>query len=422
MKKLLLPVFILFVNLLFSQEMIRITGKIADSATGQPLPFAQISLEHTGTGTSSNEEGVFQLNISQIFADDTLKIYYLGYEPQRIPVKKGIQGEILIFMKPGMLQLKEVEIVGFTPQEVIRMAVARIPRNYGKDSLILTAFIRSQKSVNNKLAEYTEAIIEDLKTGYFLYKPGEFAKKHERSNIPFLLKGRVTSDTNLLNALGDAGRNAGCLSCNFINDLVEFYHKSILDEALFRYYDLKMEEMTGASGGKIYHIWYSQKNDAKEKLWKGELFIEGSSFAVIKIMQKPSMNAYAAYEKTKFNRVFTILGKPGWIQEMPFIQQTIAYSRKDTTWYLSSIRTENWLTFTYPLTGQKVKFNYKNDVVITDVTRDRGKIKNFKGDKITGTSRRWDQIVGPPDNAFWTRFNFLPIEKTLGNAVEKIGK
>ena len=422
MSKFLLPVIILFVNPSFCQELTRITGKIADSATGQSLPFAQISLEHTGIGTSSNEEGIFQLNIPAANKNDTLKIFYLGYKSERILVKQGITGEIIITMKPMALELKEVEIVGLTPQEVIRRAVANIPANYGKDSLILTAFIRSQKSVNNKLAEYTEAIIDDLKTGYFLYKPGDFTKKHEHSNVPCLLKGRVTSDTNLLNAIGDAGRNAGCLSCNFINDLVEFYHQSILDEALFKYYDLRMEEMINPEGGKIYHIWYSQKNGVKEKLWKGELYFDGASFAVMKITQKPSMNAYEAYEKTKFNRGYTIMNKPGWVEEMPFIQQTIIYSRKDSTWYLNSIRTDNWMTFTYPPTGQKIKFSYKNDVVITDITRDPGRLKTFKGDKIQGVGRRWDQIVGPPDNAFWANFNFLPIEETLKTDIQKIGK
>ena len=321
-----------------------------------------------------------------------------------------------------MLQLSEVDVIGLTPQEVIRKAVAMIPANYGKEPLILTAFIRSQKSINNKLGEYTEAIIEDFKNGYYLYKPGEFEKKHLQSNIPFLLKGRVTSDTNLVNAMGDAGRNVGCLGCNFINDLAEFYHHTILDEALFRYYDLSMEELVLPEGGKIYHIGFAQKNDVKERLWKGELYIDASSFAVMKITQKPSMYAYEAYEKIKYNHSYTILNKPGWIEEMPFIQQTIIYSKKDTSWVLNSIRTENWMTFTYPANGQKLRFSYKNDVIITNATRDPGKIKNFKGDKILGTTQRWDQIIGRPDDTFWASFNYLPIEEALKNAVEEIGK
>jgi hypothetical protein len=327
-----------------------------------------------------------------------------------------------ISLKPVMLQLLEVDVIGLTPQEVIRRAVAGIPGNYGKGPLILTAFIRSQKSVNNRLAEYTEAIIDDFKNGYYLYKPGESDKKHKQSNATMLLKGRVTSDTNLVNAMGDVGRNVGCLGCNFINDLVEFYHHSILDESLFRYYDLSMEERIIPEGGKVYHIWFAQKKDAKERLWKGELYIDAASFAVMKLTQKPSMYAYESYEKTKYNQVYTILGKAGWIAEMPFIQQTILYSKKDTCWLLSSIRTENWMTFTCPANGQRLKFNYKNDVIITNATRDQEKIRDFKGDKVLGTAQRWDQIVGRPDDTFWASFNYLPVEEALKNAVEGISK
>ena len=422
MRKLLPVIFFLFFQTLSGQDPLLINGRVVDSATGIFLPFTQISLQHSGLGTTTNEDGIFRLNVPSTATDDSLVFYFLGYETRKIAVSKGLVQTVEVLLKPVFLQLGEVEIVGLTPREVIHRAVERIPSNYGKDSLILTAFIRSQKSVNNKLAEYTEAIIEDLKTGYSLYKPGGLSKKNAGSNVPRLVKGRVTSDTNLVNALGDVGRNVGCLGCNFINDFVEFYHHTILDESLFKYYDLKMEELILPGGGKIYHIWYEQKPGAKEKLWKGELFIDAGSFAVMKITQKPSMNAYNAYEKTKFNRSYTILNKPGWIQDMPFVQQTIIYSLRDTIWYLSSIRTENWMTFTYPQNGQKLKFSSKNDVVVTDATRDPDKLKCFRGDKVVGTTQRWDQIIGSPDDAFWAHFNFLPVEETLKKAVEGINR
>ncbi len=422
MKKLLPYIFFLFLHPVSGQNFLEIQGRLVDSTNSNPLSFGQISLHNTGLGTATNENGDFRLDIPPINLRDTLLFYYLGYETRRVPVKACLGTSIEIQLKPVMLQLSEVEVVGLTPQEVIRKAIMAIPSNYGKDPLILTAFIRSQKSVNNKLAEYTEAIIDDLKTGYYLYKPGEAEKKHQQSNIPILLKGRVNSDTNLINAMGDVGRNVGCLSCNFINDLVEFYHHSILDENFFRYYNFSMEELNQPGVGKIYLIHFEQKKNIKKRLWKGDLYIDATSFAIMKITQKPSMYAYDEYEKTKFNHGYVILNKPGWIEEMPFIQQSIIYSKHDTSWYLSSIRSENWMTFTYPVTGQKLKFSYKNDVIITNATRDQEKIKNFRGDKTIGTTQRWDQIIGKPDDTFWTNFNYLPIEEALKEAVEEIRK
>jgi hypothetical protein len=422
MQKLIPYIFLLFLNPVLSQDFLEVRGRVVDSVNGNPLSFAQISLLHTGLGTTTNEEGSFRLGIPPGSWEDTLVVFYLGYRPRFFTARECLSPGTVIALMPVPLQLSEVDILGLTPQEVIRRAVAAIPTNYGKEPLILTAFVRSRKSVNNKLAEYTEAIIEDYKTGYYLYKQGETEKKHRQSNVPHLVKGRVTSDTSLVNAMGDVGRNVGCLGCNFIHDVVEFYHRTILDESLFRHYDLSMEEMILPEGGKIYHIRFAQKKDAKERLWKGDLYIEAASFAVMKLSQKPSMFAYDAYEKTKYNRGYTILNKPGWVEEMPFLDQTVTYSKRDSVWYLSSIRTENWMTFTYPPNGQRLKFSYKNDVVVTNATRDPEKTSDFKGDKILGTDRRWDQIIGRPDESFWAKFNYLPVEEALKNAVEGIGK
>jgi hypothetical protein len=422
MRKLLPVIFLFFFHSVFGQNHLEIQGRLIDSITKGPMSFGQISLHHTGIGTTTNEDGIFRLDIPLVNIGDTLLFFYLGYETRKASVKACLGTSIVIYLKPVILQLSEVEVLGLTPEEVIRRAVMTIPANYGKDSLILTAFIRSQKSVGKKLVEYTEAIINDLKTGYYLYKASDADKKHKQSNLTNLVKGRVTSDTSFVNALGDAGRNVGCLGCNFTNDFLEFYHNTVLDEKLFPFYDFSMEELIQPEGGKIYHINFSQKKEVKKRLWKGDLYVDAATFAVMKITQKPSMYAYDAYEKTKYHKGYTIMNKSGWVEEMPFIEQTIIYSKRDTSWYLSSIRSENWMTFTYPPTGQKLNFSYKNDVVITNATRDKEKIEDFKGDKVIGTNQRWDQIIGKPDDTFWASFNFLPVEDELRKAVEEIAK
>jgi hypothetical protein len=229
------------VNQVVSQEMITLKGMVADSVTGKGLPYAQVSVQNSTMGTATNEDGKFKLDVPDRYAKDTLLIAYMGFETLKRKVS-GLTGDSLtLILKPGLLQLNEVEIIALTPEEVIRQVVARIPDNYGKDSVILTAFVRSQKFAGGKLAEYTEAIIEDLKTGYSLYARKDEKKRSRESNVPLLLKGRVISDTNLVNSIGDLGKNAGCLGCNFVHDFVEFYYHTVLDEQLFRYYKFKIE-------------------------------------------------------------------------------------------------------------------------------------------------------------------------------------
>ncbi len=403
-----------------SQEVISISGIVFDSATGKTLPYAQISIRNSTTGTVTNDDGQFRLDIPDGFAGDTLLVAYMGYETLKRPVA-ALSGKIhRMSLTLGALQLAEVEIIALAPEEVIRRVVANIPKNYGKDSLILTAFIRSQKFVGGRLAEYTEAIVEDMKTGYNLYSQEDGKKRSRESNIPQLIRGRVISDTGLVNAIGDIGKSAGCLGCNFIHDFVEFYRNTVLDEKLFADYSFRMEELIKPGGGKYYHIWFDQKKGVKETLWKGELFIDGTDFALLKITQRPSYQAFDHFEKKKYRRLYTINNVPGWYQEMPIMEWTVTYSPRNGTYYLNTIRIENWLTFKNPTSGRMVKFAHKNEVVITDATRNPEKLQNFNGDKSIGVNQRWDQIVGRGDENFWAGYNYLPIEAKLQESLKKL--
>ena len=405
-----------------AQELVVLEGKVSDAKTLQALPFSQISLIRSTVGTISNEDGRFRLVIPDSGYPDTLLISFLGYETQRVPIASFNTKVLEISLTPTAFDLKEVEIIALTPREVLKRAFDSIPVNYGVDSLILTAYIRTQKMVNNQLAEYTEAIVNNLKTGYNPYKPKEGKRKHETSNIPYLFKGRVTSDTNLVNLLGEVGANARCLGCNFVNDIAEFPYGTLLDEEVQNHSVLSMKELINPTGGKIYQIHFDQNDKTKKILHKGEILIDSRDFAIMKISYKPSYKAYDAYEKTKFNRTYFLNDTHGWIQEMPLGETTITYSKRGGAWVLGTIRRRYWVTYKHPQTRQQVKYGYKNDVVVTDITRDPAVIKEFKGNKSMGVNQRWDEIVGETDEVFWRNFNYLPIEEKLKDELDKIGK
>ena len=75
------------------------------------------------------------------------------------------------------------------------------------------------------------------------------------------------------------------------------------------------------------------------------------------------------------------------------------------------------MTYNHPGTGLKLKYGYKDEVVVTDICIDPDSIKNFKGDKSVGRNRRWDQIAGEFDAAFWQHYDYLPVEDALKNAI-----
>lgn len=422
-KNILIILFLLIISnrSLQSQEFYTIKGTIYDNTTNAALPFAQISVNNSTIGVASNTDGYFEINIPVENSKDSLVVYYLGYESIKGKIPEILNNQISIRLNPVVLTLSEIEIIGLTAQEVIRQAVANIPDNYGSGPSILTAFIRVQKMINNKLVEFAEAVVNDEKDGYYLYKQKALSEKYRKSNLPELIKARVISDTVLVNSLDEVGKNAYCLSCYFTRDIVEFYPKTIFDEKEFKNYELHMDEITGQQGKKIYHIRFDQKDKIRESLWRGELFIDAGDFAVEKVILKPSLKNFDYYNKRiKYFRTYTIRKMPGWIQEMPLGQTEVTYSKRNGKWCLNTIRNEYWMTYNHPGSGQMLKYGYKDEVVVTDVSYDQDKIRNFKGDRTIGKNKRWDQITGQPDESFWLHYNYLPIEETLKNAIRKI--
>lgn len=411
---------VFFCSGLPAQEMITITGMVTDDSTGNRLPYAQIGLTGTNLGTVSNDEGCFTFSFPAGSENDSLIVVYLGYNRTTYPLASMAQHSgVILRLRSHPSDLPELEVIGLTAEEVIRRVVRQIPHNYGRDSLILTAFVRSQKYMNGRLAEFAEAMIDNLKTGYGHYPANKEKRRMQGSNVPSLVRGRAISDTSLVESMGDVGRNAGCLGCNFIHDIVEFYHGTVLDEEQFQYYTFRMEEISETSG-KVYHVWFDQRKGVKKMLRKGEMWINAGDFALLRITQKPSFEGYDTFRKARMREPFFISGSDGWYQEMPGMNQTTSYSKRLDGYYLHTIRAESHLTFFQPATGRKAIFYLKNDVVVTDAERDPLKIRAFRGDKKEGVHQRWDQLATDRDDEFWRSLNYLPVEQILREQIVKL--
>src|SRR5687767_2599128 len=85
---LIVPVLAQEVNTARKKSNFLIEGKVKDVATGEPLPFANISIKGTTSGTSSNVDGRFTLlNIPSdtcmlIISNIGYQTYYLRLTPQ----------------------------------------------------------------------------------------------------------------------------------------------------------------------------------------------------------------------------------------------------------------------------------------------------------------------------------------------------
>ncbi len=112
-----------------------VTGKVTESETGDPIPFASIIFKGTTIGANTDFEGKFTLRTTKKV--DSLQVVYVGFRPRTKAVKYGISQVINFQLAPSSYEKVEIEVIaGENPAyEIIRRAVRNKDRNDRKNIL-----------------------------------------------------------------------------------------------------------------------------------------------------------------------------------------------------------------------------------------------------------------------------------------------
>lgn len=97
---------LLFSNVIFAQTSV--TGKVTDAKTGEPIPNVSIQVKGSTTGTSTDVNGAFKLNVP---ANGVLAVSSLGYNKQEVAVTGSLVN--IQLEASGSTKLEEVVVVGY---------------------------------------------------------------------------------------------------------------------------------------------------------------------------------------------------------------------------------------------------------------------------------------------------------------------
>lgn len=95
--------FLLLMPLLGRAQEIRISGRVVDAKTKEPIPFASISMRAAGAGALTNESGYFQLLGPTKLRSDSLVFMTMGYCRYAVPVKPGQLENLHVELNPGCM-------------------------------------------------------------------------------------------------------------------------------------------------------------------------------------------------------------------------------------------------------------------------------------------------------------------------------
>ncbi|MDW7692409.1 TonB-dependent receptor [Flammeovirgaceae bacterium SG7u.111] len=103
----------------------KVTGRVLSEEDGEPLPGVSIIVKGTSTGTTTDIEGEFSLDVID---GAVLQFSYIGFVTQEVVV--GTQTQINVSLLPDLAQLEEVIVVGYGTQKRsdITGSVASVPK------------------------------------------------------------------------------------------------------------------------------------------------------------------------------------------------------------------------------------------------------------------------------------------------------
>ncbi|MFW6348183.1 MAG: SusC/RagA family TonB-linked outer membrane protein [Cyclonatronaceae bacterium] len=133
--------------LLFGQT---VTGTVVDAETEEPLIGVNILLQGTSTGTTTNFDGEFSLDVPDIDAS-VLMFRYIGYQTQEVPLEGRTQ--LVVRLQEDSFMGEELVVVAYGIQErsLVTGAISRIETEQIEQS----AALRVEQALQGRTAGVT---------------------------------------------------------------------------------------------------------------------------------------------------------------------------------------------------------------------------------------------------------------------------
>ena len=331
------------------QKMINISGVVRDAAQKNTLPFASVSINNSALGTISNENGRFELSVSQDFESDTLIISYLGYEAKKIPLSQLSNGTNHdINLSQYTYGLGEVLVTPVETEKIVRESITRIRSQYFNKSNVYKAFYRESYYSDSAFISRDEAVLNIYNSGN-----SDFTK-----NKMSILEGRKIVSKNQYDVLLKLrGGPFNIMDLDFANR-----HKEFLSNFATKYYDFTYAGKDSTDGYVYLVINFEKKNPQSGICYSGRIFVERQSKSIAKM----------EFEIAPDGKQLKAKNRKGETVDMQFRRMAyrVNYTRIDDKWYLQSCIGEETRQITDPH-GKNTFITTIQQLIITESSGSR---------------------------------------------------
>ena len=398
---------ILATHLSSGQDYFKISGRVLDNETKQPLYFASICIAGNRIGTVSNINGNFLLKIPNRFKEDTLYISFMGFTPRKILLTEIHDFYIEVALEPMYFHVKEVVIRSFSPKEIIKQAIAKIPENYPEFPVNFLAFYREDIRENGKYIQFIEAVLGIYKGSYNNKKDNDCLKIIKGRQKLDVIESLIWDYIKFINGPYEMIRSdVAKYPTNFIT--VAQSKINFLNEKHFKYYDYQLLRKKRKENDDIYVIEFKPKKIPKKALFEGYICIDRKTLAFTSLNYTFSANRInkakiiSPYTENQLNEIDV------YIKAIDFFN-IVKFKPYGGKWYLSNSKMEYHFLFIEKNQNYLSHITNVIDFVVTDI--DSSNVQTFKKKNYIKMRQSLTEQLGEFDEEFWGNYNFIKENK-----------
>ncbi len=378
-----------------------VKGRVLDSETQTPIAYATVGVPDYALGNVSNLDGVFTLKIPMFLKDSTLKISHIGYKPKSISISILKKEPVDIYLTTDYISIQEVIIRNIDPLSLLKEALSKVDKNYSSQPTYLNSFYREGVVKNNKYQNYSEAI-------FSIYKP-PYSSRFTNEQVK-LLKSRKTQNINASDTLSIKLRGGinSILQLDIIKNLPSF-----LEHEYWKYFNYTRKDIVSYQDKIAYEITFEQKEHITKPLFKGKLYIDTETFAIVgaKFEVNPRyISSVTSQYVYKTNWRFRI--KP------VSIRYSVSYSQTNNKYHLSHIRGDLHFKYRKRRTLFYNPFHTFFELAVSQVST--SDVNKFHRKETASTSTVFFDERLEYDPEFWRDFNIILPEGNVKEALEQI--
>ncbi len=400
MKKALLLLILAVSAVCVWAQKITVSGTVVSETTGKAVAGANVSA--SGVSVVTNDDGFFTLKSDQKV--EAIKVSYVGYRSQQITLKDGQTGNLLVKLKPTVIELREVLVVADNPRELVMAAIKKIPQNYSRQSGLYHSFYRETAMKRQHYIYVAEGVVDMYKTSY------QYGANRDRVAIR---KGRRLlsprqSDTLSVKVMGGPVTPVQL-------DLVK-NKEFLLNAEELNNYDMKMEASTSIGDRMQYVVSISPRQQTYYALYFGKLYIDQETLAFTRAELSLDMS-----DREKATRLM-LVKKPAGVRFRPKeLSLLIDYRYEDGMTSISYVRT----TFNFNCDWKRrlfaTSFTAFCEMVVTDKTE--GDVQPISGrESFDQRDAFFDKVDYFRDPVFWQDYNIIEPTESLDRAIDKLLK